>query len=75
MVAVPKQHTHAGVTYPAGTLVDLPEADVRWLVGAHKTSLEALVAKLEPTIPEAAEIDVAEPASVKRHRFFGDDGE
>ena len=75
MVAVPRQHTHAGITYPAGTLVDLPEADVQWLVNAHKTTLEALVATLEPSIPQAAEIDVAEPASVKRNRFFGDDGE
>jgi len=26
-------HEHAGVTHPAGSSLDLPEADARWLIG------------------------------------------
>lgn len=69
MIAVPKQHTHAGVTYPAGSLVDLPEADVQWLIQAHKTSLEALLAKSV----EVKEVEVAPVEAPKRSRFFGSD--
>ncbi len=73
MVAVPRQHTHAGVTYPAGTLVDLPEADVQWLVNAHKTSLEALLAaSAPPVVPVAPEPEKFAP---KRSRFFADEAE
>lgn len=46
-VTVPKNHTHAGVFYPAGSLVDLSEAEADWLVSATRTSLEALVAHQE----------------------------
>jgi hypothetical protein len=70
-VTVPKNHTHAGVFYPAGSLVDLTEADAKWLVGATKSSLEALVAKQETVvIPEPpadpAEDETEETAPKKR---------
>ena len=31
-VRIFQQHTHAGVTYPAGSEIDLPEDVARWLV-------------------------------------------
>ena len=30
-----RQHTHAGVTYPAFSVVDLPEEDAQWLMQAE----------------------------------------
>jgi hypothetical protein len=52
-VTVPKNHTHAGVFYPAGSLVELSEDEAKWLVSATKSSLEALVARqAEVVIPE-----------------------
>ncbi len=32
-IKVFQQHTHEGVTYPAGSEVDLPEDVARWLMG------------------------------------------
>jgi hypothetical protein len=25
-------HTHAGIFYPAGSVIDIPDADARWLI-------------------------------------------
>ncbi len=37
------QHTHAGITYPAGSEIDLPEADALWLISAeHARRIEML---------------------------------
>lgn len=67
-VTVPKNHTHAGVFYPAGSLVDLSEEEAAWLVGATRLSLEALVARQEAVAipepqepPEEAEIEEVTP--------------
>ncbi|MDA8258513.1 MAG: hypothetical protein M0Z99_23270 [Betaproteobacteria bacterium] len=30
-----RQHTHAGVTYPAFSVVELPEEDAQWLMQAE----------------------------------------
>ena len=35
-VRVFQQHTHAGVSYPAGSEIDLPDDDARWLLDAEK---------------------------------------
>ena len=31
-ITLAQQHTHAGITYPAGSEVDLPEEVARWLI-------------------------------------------
>ncbi len=33
-VRIFQQHTHEGVTYPAGSEVDVPEDVARWLIAA-----------------------------------------
>lgn len=35
-IRVFQQHTHAGVTYPAGSEIELPEDDAQWLLMAEK---------------------------------------
>ena len=41
-IKLAQQHTHEGVTYPAGSEVDLPEDVARWLitVGAEQRQKE-----------------------------------
>ena len=42
IIKLAQQHTHEGVTYPAGSEVDLPEDVARWLitVGAEQRQKE-----------------------------------
>lgn len=42
IIKLAQQHTHEGVTYPAGSEVDLPEDVARWLitVGAQRREKE-----------------------------------
>ena len=52
-VRIFQQHTHAGVTYPAGSEVDLPEDVARWLasVGAElRAEAVAASAKVDKLI-------------------------
>ncbi|MHB8353371.1 MAG: hypothetical protein ACYDCF_02915 [Burkholderiales bacterium] len=51
-IAVPRAHTHAGVTYQAGMIVDLPEADIAWLMQAERTTREKLLAELPLPVVE-----------------------
>lgn len=51
-IAVPRAHTHAGVNYQAGMIVDLPEADITWLMRAERTTREKLVAELPQPVVE-----------------------
>jgi len=45
-IKLAQQHTHEGVTYPAGSEVDLPEDVARWLieVGAELREKEVIEA-------------------------------
>lgn len=59
MIAVPRDHTHAGIKYQRGMLVDLPESDIAWLMQAERTTRAALLAEIssEPiTAPEPTPI-------------------
>ncbi len=60
-IAVPRDHTHAGVHYKAGMRVDLPEADIAWLMRAERTTRTALMAEMEP-IPTPEPEQEPEPA-------------
>ncbi len=51
-IAVPRAHTHAGVTYQAGMIVDLPETDIAWLMRAERTTREKLLVELPQPIVE-----------------------
>jgi hypothetical protein len=69
-VTVPKNHTHAGVTYPAGSLVELSPDEAQWLVGATRISLEELVAKqatvVIPEPPDPVDEKAEDEAPQKR---------
>ena len=59
MIAVPRDHTHAGQKYTRGMLVDLPESDIAWLMQAERTTRAALLAEIaaDPiAAPQAASI-------------------
>ncbi|MHB0992687.1 MAG: DUF7210 family protein [Burkholderiales bacterium] len=34
-IIVFQQHTHEGITYPAGTEITLPDTDAKWLIEAE----------------------------------------
>lgn len=57
IIAVPRDHTHAGVHYRKGMMVDLPEADIAWLIRAERTTRAGLVA-------EQAAVKIPEPVAV-----------
>ncbi len=59
IVTLPRKHTHQGVTYQAGQTIDLPEADIAWLMQAERATRAQLLAQapVVPVIPEP----VAEP--------------
>lgn len=50
-ITVPRDHTHAGVFYPAGSPVDLSEAEVAWLMRAERTTREKMVAEVPQPFP------------------------
>jgi hypothetical protein len=54
-IAVPRDHTHAGVHYKAGMRVDLPEADIAWLLSAERTTRGALLTEVAPEPPPEPE--------------------
>jgi hypothetical protein len=61
IIAVPRDHTHAGVYYRKGMMVDLPEAAIAWLIHAEQVTRAALVTEQAAVnIPEPE--PVAEPA-------------
>ena len=39
-----RQHTHAGIVYPAGTTVDLPEDVAKWLLDREFARRDAIIA-------------------------------
>lgn len=42
-IVVLQNHTHAGVMYPAGSIVDLPDDDAKWLLDTEQARREAIV--------------------------------
>ena len=63
IIAVPRDHTHAGVHYRKGMMVDLPEADIAWLIHAEQTTRAGLVAEQAAAkIPEPVAVAEPEPA-------------
>ena len=54
-VRIFQQHTHAGVTYPAGSEIDLPEDVAKWLIAAGaelRTEAVAVAAKADKVIAD-----------------------
>ena len=42
-IKVFQQHTHAGVTFPEGSEIDLPEADALWMLGIEQARRAEMV--------------------------------
>ncbi len=61
MIAVPRDHIHAGKHYKRGMLVDLPEADIAWLMRAEGFTRAAMVAEIAPEPVAEAPEPVIEP--------------
>lgn len=62
-ITVPRDHTHAGVFYPAGSQVDLSESEIAWLMQAEGATRERLIAEVLPLSEPVEMEDVLDEAS------------
>ena len=60
-ITVPRDHTHAGVFYPAGSQVDLSESEIAWLMQAERTTREKLVAEAPQPLPPTSVVEAESP--------------
>ena len=55
-ITVFQQHTHKGIIYPAGSEVDLPDADAQWLIGIEGARRAGLILSSRVTKAEDAPV-------------------
>ncbi len=60
-VKIFQQHTHEGVTYPAGSEVDLPEDVARWLIQVGAEQRREIVVSAMNTEKIIAGLEAARP--------------
>lgn len=46
-IVIFQQHTHEGITYPAGTELTLPDNDANWLIEAEGAKREQSIKEIE----------------------------
>ena len=55
-ITVFQQHTHKGIIYPAGSEVDLPDADAQWLIGIEGARRAGLILSSGVTKADVASV-------------------